>query len=277
MSSSSSRAFSLGWVLLAYFFICGGIVFASIGLIAFRAETPLAPYLAFGIGAAVGGVFAGRASPHRSLVEPAIAGLLVVGSIVALIAGTAIGPVVYAFASESVWRTSILLGASALAGGLLGAALGELTSPPAPSRSTLRWIGLAVLVTAGALFASLVIANVLLVDRVLRDDELLVKLWQESPVFEREDVLRAFFAALAGGAIGGGLITQMAAPSRQLLAVTAGVMVAYAGMFYAILGVTDALDRDALIGVAWITAAAGVLALIGALVGWLLAREFKQR
>lgn len=275
MSSSSSR-FSLGWVLLSYFFICGGIVFASIGLVALRAQTTLAPFLAFGIGAALGGVFAGRASPHRSLLEPALAGVLVVGSIVALIAGTAIGPVVYAFASDSVWKTSTLLGASALAGGLIGAAFGELTSPAVPSGNPLRWIGVAVLLTAGALFAGLVVSNVLMVDRALRDDELLLKLWEKSPLFEREDVLRAFYTALAGGAVGGGLVTQLAAPSRQLFAATAGVMIAYAGMFYAILAFTEALDRDAMIGVGVISAAGGLLALIGATVGWLFARGFKQ-
>lgn len=276
MSSSSERAFSIGWVLIAYFFICGGIVFASIGLIAFRAETPLAPYLAFGVGAAVGGFFAGRASPHRSLLEPGLAGLLVVGSIVALIAGTAIGPVVYAFASESVWRTSILLGGSALAGGLAGAAVGEMSSPGAPSSSTLRWTGVTVLVTAGVLFASLVVANAVLVDRALRDDELLVKLWQQSPVFEREDVLRAIYLALAAGAAGGALVTQLAAPSRQLLATCAGVTIAYAAMFYSILWLTDSLDQEATIGIAVISAAAGVLALVSGAVGWLLVRSFKH-
>jgi hypothetical protein len=58
--------FSLSWVVVGYFLICGGVCAAAAAYAGAGTRDPNAGYAAFFVGAALGGFLSGRASPHRS-------------------------------------------------------------------------------------------------------------------------------------------------------------------------------------------------------------------
>jgi hypothetical protein len=169
MSSVERRAFSLGWVVVSYFLVLGGIAGALVAAGVLELHERTHAYALVAAGAAVGGLFAGRASPHRSYLEPALAGALVVGSLIAFMSRTSLGPWLYTFGKETMWREAAIVGAIALGGGLVGAVIGELSAPREPSGNPLRWSGMTLLITAGALLASLIVSNVLMIDRALKE------------------------------------------------------------------------------------------------------------
>jgi hypothetical protein len=278
MGRISQRRFSLGWVFVSYFMICGGIVAATVavvsGLRAADMDPRMAGYLACGGGGALGGLFAGRASNHFSILEPALAGAMVIASIFALIKYTAIGPWAFAFAETTIIRESLVLGGLAFGGGLVGAVVGEITAPGAPSRHPLRWLGMSVFLSAGALLFTTIVTHALLVDRTLRDPMLFARLWNESPVVTQDQLAQAALISLAGAALLGGFVTQMAAPARMLLASAAGGFVAIAGALFGLFALGRGLDTDAVIASLALGAGAFVLSLAGALIGWLPRRMF---
>src|SRR5688572_18226407 len=110
MSSGERTAFSLAWVVAAYLMVCGGIVLALTVVAVADAWTRVAVWAAIGGGAAIGGLFAGRASPHRSFVEPALAGALVIGSLVLLVWRSAVGQLAFAFARDAIIREALIAG-----------------------------------------------------------------------------------------------------------------------------------------------------------------------
>lgn len=254
--------------------ICGGLVAAIIAVISgFRAthlDPRVAGYLACGGGGALGGLFAGRASNHFSILEPAIAGAMVIGSVFALIKYTAIGPLAFTFAEDAIVRESLILGGLASGGGLVGAIIGELSATGGPSHNRLRWLGLGVFLTAGALLFTIIVTQFVLVDRTLRDSQLMTKLWQESPILTGDEVVVAVLAALAGAGFIGGLVTQLAAPTRMILVVLAGVFIAITGALIGLFVLGDALDQGVALGAVIAGGAATIPALPGALLGWLL-------
>jgi hypothetical protein len=280
MGRISQRRFSLPWVLVSYFMICGGIVAAIVAVVSgFRAadmDPRVAGYLACGGGGALGGLFAGRASNHFSVLEPALAGAMVIASIFALIRYTAIGPLAFAFAEEAIIRESLVLGGLAFGGGLVGAVVGEITAPGAPSRHPLRWLGMSVFLTAGALLFTTVLTHALLADRTLRDPMLFSKLWNESPVITQDQLVAAALISLAGAALLGGFITQMAAPCRMLLASAAGAFVAIAGALFGLFALGRVPYGDAVIAALAMGAGAFVLSFVGALIGWVPRRLFGE-
>jgi hypothetical protein len=165
-----------------------------------------------------------------------------------------------------MWREAGFLAGIGFVGGLGGAIIGEITAPQPPATGALRWMGLTVLITAGALMASLVVSHVLMVDRALRAGGV-VGVAQ----LTEDDMVRALVVALAAGAFVGGLVTQAAAPCRHLFAIGIAVLLAYAGMRYAVIDRSapqGGLDHQTLVGIAVIAGGGGALAMIGAVVGW---------
>lgn len=277
--ADSRRAFSFGWIFVSYFMICGGMVVGILatGYLLHTAQLTdvdprLSAYLACGGGAALGGFFAGRSSSHFSILEPAIAGGLVIGSIFALVKWTALGPLVFSFAESRITRESLVLGGLASGGGLVGALAGEVSSSGTPSPSWLRWLGMAVFLTAGALLASTIASNVLLADRTLKDPQLIGRLLSGQEAVSDEDVMTAAMVALIAASFLGGLITQLAAPRRLLTAAALGVYTAIAGGLIGIMALGGPLEQDSVVGAVVIGAGAGILGLLGALLAWLLCR-----
>ncbi len=271
-----SRSFSIIWIFVSFFLIAGGIVATVIGLAAGLGPETLDPrtaaYLSCSLGGAIGGLFAGRASPHFSVLEPAIAGGLVIGSIFALIKWTAIGPLAFAFAEEAIVRETLIMGGLAFGGGLLGAYLGELSSGRAPSSSSLRWLGMAVFITVGALLVMTILTCMLVIDQTLRDPELMSKLHSHSPLVNEDEAVMAAILMLVGAGFLGGLVTQLAAPVRMLIVSTIGVFTAVAGTLIGILALTETLTSDPAVGSLIIGGGCAVAGFVGALIGWLIRR-----
>lgn len=276
MAREEHRAFSLGWVLVSYFLICGGLVVAVVALIATvdrdRVVSRAAAYAACGLGGLVGGFFAGRSSRHYSPLEPAVAGALIVGSVYLLVSRTAVGPLAFGFAEEHIERESLIVGALLSGGGLLGALIGEATMRDTRSHHPLRWLGLGVLITFGAALAAAILTNVLLLDHTLRDPTLLRRILQGEELIGADDISSAFLAALAGTALVGGLVTQMAAGQRILIISGGAVLVAVTGGMFAVLALADAIDADTVVGTLFLGGCATMLGLIGATFSWLYLR-----
>jgi hypothetical protein len=246
----------LRWIVISYFFIAGGITVAS-GLIAAAwlasgtidlaalgrmaeaanrgeltgADLPelgraaaIAGILAFAAGAALGGFFAGRASPHRSFIEPAIAAALVVGAFVALIYSTPMGSIAVGLIRSRVEMIASILAATGLCAGLIGAVLGELADFGTERVGVVRQSGVGFLLTTGALFSAALFAAVLVINDAAEEALRNYFAWQQSggdrPLVEipvGRLVAFAILATTAAAAIGGA-VNQLAARSRAVAA-----------------------------------------------------------
>src|SRR5688500_19068544 len=109
MNGSKSGGFSMGWVLVSYFVICGGFVLTAVVMGLAKVTGSWTGYATFGIGAFVGGFFAGRASPHSSVVEPAVGGVLMIVTIIGFFAATPLGAILYDVAQDAVIKESLIL------------------------------------------------------------------------------------------------------------------------------------------------------------------------
>jgi MFS family permease len=275
------RSFSLGWIVVSYFLVLGGIAAALVITVAAEIRDRTIGYGLVAAGAAIGGLFAGRASPHRSLLEPAIAAALVIGSLVAFLSQTLLGQfvdvLIHAVTTETaddrsdMWRHIGVIAGVAAAGGLIGGAIGELTASGTPSPGALRWMGMALLITAGALLASSLVSHVLLVDRALRDGGM-ARVWEGRTLVSDDALVRSTMIALAAGAFLGGLVTQAAAPVRRLAAIGAAVLLGYGALLFAVIDPRQGVDQGTALGVVVIAVGGALIAVIGAIVGRLIGR-----
>ena len=270
--------FSLSWVFVSYFLICGGVCAAAAGYAAVGARDPSAGYAAFFVGAALGGVLSGRASPHKSYLEPALAAALVVASLMAFVYATPMGRLGVEMArSEAhvdVWRHAAIAGGLGFGGGFFGAVIGEATQPKAPGMLPLRWLLLSVFINAGALFAATTAAVIALANDAAR--AALGQMWlggidPSKPLVTEDRVVLLAAAAASTASILGGVITQLGAPQRMLLAAFGGTFLVMSG---ALLGVAAAGHRlGQFVGTALAFGAlAGAVAMAAAFVVYLLAR-----
>lgn len=233
-----TAAFSFAWVLVSYFLICGGLCAAAAGYAAVGARDPGAGYAAFFVGAAVGGFLAGRASPHKSYAEPALAAALVVVSVLLFVRSTPMGKMAMSFVGDEVNRHAMIAGGLAFAGGFFGAALGEATQPRDPSFVPVRWLFLGALISLGALFAGGTAAAILLLNDA--GEAALAQMWSTGavdpakPLVTEDRVTVVAAAAAACAALLGGFVTQLGAPRRLLLPAAGGVFIAMTGVLLAI-------------------------------------------
>jgi len=270
--------FSLSWVVVSYFLICGGVCAAAAGYAAVGARDPGAGYAAFFVGAALGGVLSGRASPHKSYLEPALAAALVVASLMLFVYATPMGRLGMAMArSEAnvdVWRYAAIAGGLGFAGGFFGAVVGEATQPKAPGMLTVRWLLLAIFISAGALFASVTAAVIALANDAAK--AALAQMWTggidpSKPLVTEDRVVVLGAAAAATAAILGGVVTQLGAPRRILLPAFGGTFLV---MSAALLGLAAAGKRlSQFVGTALAFGAlAGAVAMVGGLVTYAIRR-----
>lgn len=275
--STDEATFSVGWIFVSYFAICGGIVVALGGLIWTLQNVTLdaraAGYVACGAGGLIGGFFSGRASRHFSVLEPAIGGALVVGSVYGMVKWTALGPLVFAFAEETIARESLVLGGLAFGGGLTGALLGELSWRRPPSRSALRWLGMTIFLTAGALLAAIIATSVGFADQTLTDPEALQKLLRQGALgVDHDHLAMALIVVLASAGFTGGLIAQIAAPRQLLLIAPIAVFLALASALVGLMAYVESLDRESIQACLVLAGAAALLGLFGAFLVWLIRR-----
>lgn len=258
----------LRWILISYFFIAGGITvataalaaawigsgaidLASLGRLAEAANrgelspddipaigmrAAIAGALVFAAGAALGGFFAGRASEHRSLIEPAIAAAGVVGAFIALVYSTSMGSIAVGLARSRIETMAAVLAATGLLAGLIGAALGELATFGTERVGVVRQSGVGFLLTVGALMSTALIAAVLLLNDAAEEALRNYFAWQQSggdePLIELPTGRLIGFAILATTAAAaiGGAVNQLAARRRAVLASGIGAALVIAGI-----------------------------------------------
>jgi hypothetical protein len=269
------RRFSPSWVLVSYFLICGGLCAAATGYALTGTRDPYAIGAALFVGAGLGGFLAGRASPHRSYIEPVLAALLVVGSVVAFVYSTPFGRLFVVSHRDEVVRTALQLGGVGSLGGLLGALVGEATQPAAQGERPIGWMIQAIFIAAGALFAAVTAAGLTLLNEAAQ--AALFRAWTAGQVGASQplvsDERAAVVAAVAGGAASlvAGFITQLGAPRRALFPAVAGSALAIAGALFA-LGAAASRAGDMIGPAALFGGIAAVVAFVGALVAFLIGR-----
>ena len=260
----------IGWTAISGFAICGGILFALAALAIGRWTSAAAALGGLATGAAAGGFFAGRASPHQSYLEPALAGVLVVAAVMASAYLTPLGKLLLATDGVDPWRRAALLAGTAMVAGLAGAVVGEL-SGDSTRPGALRWAGLSLWLTAGALLLVGLTATIALVNETVQQ-RIAAPWWGaagEPSFLDEERLVLALAATLGASSLLGGFLTQMAAPRRHLLAASVGppllvgVLVAASAAFS---GATAAGLRPALMT----AAVAALIAWLGAASGWLV-------
>jgi hypothetical protein len=270
----SRSGFSPGWVIVSYFLICGGVTAAAAGYWLSGARDTTSGHIAFFFGAALGGLLAGRASPHRSYLEPALAASLVVFSIVAFVHQTPMGKYGIALAEShagvSVTRHAWIAGGVGFAGGLIGAIVGELTQPRSAKHLLLRWFLLGLLISAGALFVASTAAGIVLANEAA--EKAVAQLWTggidpSRPLLSVERLALAAAATLAASAVLTGLVTQLGAPRQVILPAIACAFLVIGGAAF---GAATAAGRanDLYLQVLMVGAAAAALALVGAFIAF---------
>jgi hypothetical protein len=268
----SGRRFSPGWVVVSYFMVLGGLSLALAGLAMSHQRSQAAALLACLAGAAVGGFYAGRASPHRAYLEPALAGVLVIASVVALVKSTVMGDLLLSLQRDAATRTAMILAGTTFVGAGLGTVLGELSQPRAPRLLPLRFVWISLLVTTGALLAAAITAAVLLLDQAGRQalaDGL--RGAPTGPLLDDSHLTLAAALVLAAASFAGGLVCQLAAPRRLLLPSASGAVLTVGGGMAALMVVSHEVDR-LLLPAGLIAGTAWILALLGALVAFLAGR-----
>jgi hypothetical protein len=272
--SAPRHGFSLAWVVVSYFLICGGLCAAMAGYALTGTEDPYAIGAALFVGAAVGGFLAGRASPHRSYLEPALAAALVVGSIIAFVYTTPLGKMMVDRHRDQIMRVALQLGGIGAAGGFLGALVGEAMQKSAHGVRMLGWIIQALFIAGGALFAAVTAAAVVLLSEAAQ--AALVQSWlgginQDQPLVSEDRVTAAAVIAGSVAAFVSGLVIQMGAPRRVLFPAAVGALLVMFGAVMAI-GVAAKRADEMVAPAAFFAAVAAALALVGALVVFLVRR-----
>lgn len=271
------RGSFFGWVVVSYFAICGGLSMAAAALVFVPPREPLVPLAAFAAGAAIGGLFAGRASPHRSYVEPAVAAALVVASVLAYVKAMPMGALAITYVGDDdVWRAAAYVGGAGAVAGFVGALVGEASAGDDLHPGALRWLGMSVLLTAGALFAASIAAGGLLLNEAA--EKAIADVWagrEVRDVFDEERVTVAVALALGAASFLGGLVTQMAAPRRLLLPSSGGALLLVGGAVLAS-AATLGQTRDSLVPALVTGALAAAIALAGAVLGWIVRKASRS-
>jgi hypothetical protein len=244
--------FSVASVVLSYFLVAGGMFTSMLGASYAHVHGDLGAYLLLAVGAFAGGYVAARASRGKTILEPALGGLAVVGTLVALVATTSAGKLVWATQHDAVVKTVALLGASGGAGALLGAWVAETFFGEAPL-STLPWFVYTAFATFGACFLVTMIAVVLAAEHDTGTDAL----------------AKMMLAGLAIGCALGGIAVGSSARSRPLFAALVGGGVGVLG-FCLLATHGQPADHDQKTTLVVLAIGGALVTWIGAAIGWAL-------
>ena len=247
------RSFSLASVILSYMLVAGGLFGAMLALAYLRTATEAGGYLGLGCGAFVGGLVAARASRGSTIIEPAIGAIAVVGTVVALLAGSEIGKTLWMSAHDQTLRVILLLSASTGVGALVGAWIGETQFGPA-TLSPAPWFLYTAFATFGACVLVTLVVGVLFATGRVGDNI--------------DQLGEVVLIGIGSGCLLAGLAVGASARSRPLLASLVGGAAGVAGFCF-LLSRGASADRDQLTGIIALSIGGGVVTLIGTLIAWL--------
>lgn len=251
---SSRGGFSIASVILSYFLVAGGIAIGLILLTLLKTGGEGFFYAALGVGGFVGGFVAGRASRGTTITEPAIGGILVILTIVGVFVGTSVGEFLWFAAKAQISKTVAIAGVSAAVGAIGGAMVSEKMFGE-HSQASAIWL----LHVSLAMLGACVVAFLVLASAMLRGHS-------------AEGVQAGtYFGAMGIGAFLAGISAGASAPKRILIVSLLGCVVGTMG-FYLLLrglpGVSKADEGKAAAGFAIIGVGCGIVAMIGAAIGW---------
>lgn len=247
--------------------VAGGFVLAgtAVALLEISSSSEVLSYAFLFAGPAVGGFFAGRASPGSTMVEPGMGALLLFASLFALLATVPGIQELMSEASNAGIARAGLAGLVVGAGGFVGGLLGERTSKE-PSHSGIRWLGLSALIALGAMF---VVSMALF---------MLVQFDAMQAESTGDDSAAAFGMAIVGlSAFLGGLVTQAAAPRRLLLASGGGMSLVLVGLVPFALTASKVHGSDAVLGLLVLAVPCIGIGALGALLSWTFKRRRLQQ
>jgi hypothetical protein len=244
-----SKKAVVGWILVSYFMIAGGFTLAAVVVALAGMQAEWAREAVFFVGALIGGLFAGRASPHKAVAEPAIAGLLFVPTLVAVFTiglgwQLRIGP-----AAQSALIVALKMGGVSGLGGLVGGLIGRRSATNTPGASAFRWWGIAILLHLGA---TLVVAMLVTLALARSGDS---------------EATGLIFLALAIASLVGGFIAQ-AALSRRLLWTCGAGSFSLAFLGIAVATARGELAPSTLFGGLILGGITTLIGAFGALLGW---------
>ena len=244
--------FSFASVVLSYFLIAGGTFFTFLVAGRIGVHSEYLGYILLAIGGFLGGMLAARASKGTTIVEPAIGAVALLATFIAAgLAASGSGSVLLPSAMKALALTSI-----ASAGGGIGGAFVTEKMLGGQKASGGMW----VLIIALAAFGAGLIGSTL---------GSLAGKGDAGPMFG----VLALCCLIAGGAAGA------SAPSRPLGAAFLGGVLGLGGFFFLAIyvfvsvlskqgaGAKD-IPSEVYIGIAILALAAGIVALIGAAIGW---------
>jgi hypothetical protein len=250
---SPSKTAVLGWVLVSYFMIAGGFALAAVAITLVGETSRETSGAVFFIGSLIGGLFAGRASRHKAVVEPAIAALLVVATLFGVFA-VGLGRRLAWTEDGGALRFAVELGLVAGLGGLVGGLIGRRSRHGAPVESAVRWWGIAILINLGTTFMLV---------------SLLVVLVTRSGAGGADPGVAGILAGLVGAWLVGGLVAQAVAPRRMCWVCGAGsIGIILLGMSFS--ARHGELAVGSVVGALLLWGIGTLVGALGALIGWKL-------
>lgn len=248
--------FSFASVILSYFLIAGGTFLTTLVSARLGVHNEYLGYIIMAVGGALGGFFAARASHGSTILEPALGAVLLIASLVGL--GLAV--------SGAETRSLILLPTSmkgigivaavSAGGGIAGAFLSEKLLGSS-SVSSAPWILYASLAGFGAAFIGTIFGGVL-----------------------GKGEAGPLYAVIAACCLLAGIASGASARSRPLLATFLGGAIGVGAFFYLAIMIFVAIfsrggaaaepgiPKEVYIGMAIVSVGAGLVTMIGALIGW---------
>jgi len=244
------RGFSFASVILSYFLVAGGLFTGTLLIALVKPHNEILGYVLIAAGTAVGGFVAGRASRGETILEPMIGALAVIATIVALVATTSAGKMVWANAHDTTMRFVAAVGLASAVGAVVGAFISEKMFGDA-TLSSVPWIVYSGFAAFGACVLATIVAALLFVRGDAKTADELGKL---------------MLAGIGAGTLLSGLAVGASARTRPLLAALVGGGLGVAGYFYLLS--RDTHDKDTTAGIIVLAAGGAIVMLVGTLIGW---------
>jgi len=248
------KSFSLASVILSYFLVGGGMFTATLVGNELRLSGELAAYALLAAGAFVGGFIAARASRGQTILEPAIGAVAVVATVVGLAATTAIGKLIWTSAQDQTMKFVGAVGATGIAGALIGAFLSEKLFGEA-TRSSIPWLIYSALAAFGASLLATLFTSIVFIGGNTAAAGSDVKL------------STVVLVGIGGGCLLAGLAVGASARVRPLIAALVGGGLGVAG-YFAMIARTAPSDQSDAAGIAVLAGAGALVTLIGTAIGW---------
>ena len=230
------KSFSLASVILSYFLVGGGMFTATLVGNELRLSGELAAYALLAAGAFVGGFIAARASRGQTILEPAI------------------GKLIWTSAQDQTMKFVGAVGATGIAGALIGAFLSEKLFGEA-TRSSIPWLIYSALAAFGASLLATLFTSIVFIGGNTAAAGSDVKL------------STVVLVGIGGGCLLAGLAVGASARVRPLIAALVGGGLGVAG-YFAMIARTAPSDQSDAAGIAVLAGAGALVTLIGTAIGW---------